>query len=103
MKLIALCGMSSRTFSRNFELADGGFHLMAQNGSGRAPTWESVTKSDVTTCRFPRELTLRDSSIAARIVIRSSSEFAGCGAQPPVSPAAANTTAAISIRGFGCG
>ena len=90
--------MSWRIFSRSFALADGGFHLMALNGSGPVLTWESRMRSAVTICRFPREHTPRGSSIAARIVVRSFRESA---AQSLVSPAAANTTAANSICGFG--
>jgi hypothetical protein len=92
--------MSWRIFSLSFAPADGGFRLTAPNGSRPVSTWALPTRSAVTISRFLRELAPRGSSIAVRIVTKNFREFGARGAQSPVLPAAANTTAATSIRGF---
>src|SRR4029077_13830755 len=93
--------MNWRIFSPSFALAGGGFHLMGANGDRPVATWVSPTRSAVTICRSPRELTPRGSFIAARIVVRSFSGSAACAAQLPVSLVAVNTTVENSICGFG--
>ena len=93
--------MNWRISSPNFALAVGGFHLTAPSGGRPVMTWESLTRSAVTICRSQREPSSLGSSIAVRIVVTSFRGSAACIVQSPVLPAAANTTAASSIPGFG--
>jgi hypothetical protein len=84
----------------NFALAVAEFCHMEKSGALPVATWESLTRSAVTICRFLHELAPRGSSIAARIVVRSFHESAACAAQSHALPAAANTTAGNSTRVF---
>jgi hypothetical protein len=74
---------------------------METSGAPRVATWESLTRSAVTTCRFLHELAPRGSSIAARIVVRSFHESAACTAHSRALPAAGRITGGNSTRVFG--
>src|SRR4030095_7678390 len=93
--------MSWRIFLPSFALAGKGFCLTASSGGRPVWSWELPTRSAVTICRFPRELTQRGSSIAVRIVVRSFRVSDACVARWLVLPVAVNTTVAISICDFG--
>ena len=95
--------MSWRIFSPSSALVVGRFRLTALNGSKLVSIWKLPTKSVVTICRSLREHSPRGSSIAVRTVIRNFRESAACVVQSRALPAAANITAAVSIRGFGYG
>ena len=101
MKSIARCDMSWRICSRNGELAVDESRRTDLNGDARVAIWESRTKRVVTICRSLREIFRRATFIVARIAKKNFGASAAFVGRSPVLLAAENTTAAISIRGFG--